>query len=90
MKTDKPLSAQGLETQDNELLMPRGVSYYKEIGDFAIEYFRQHLPFLIEYLKKNIKMTRITYGNDKSTTDYEVDKQSIEDSVNNYFKNEVK
>jgi hypothetical protein len=57
----------------NSLLEKAEEKHKKELIEFA----KLHCKAQLKAILKNVQMTGIAYGNDKSITDYEVDKDSI-------------
>jgi hypothetical protein len=57
------------------------------ISECMIEFAKLHVEAQLKAILKNVQMTGIAYGNDKSITDYEVDKESI---INAYPLDQIK
>ena len=57
----------------NALLEKAKERHKKELIEFA----KLHCEAQLKAILENVQMTGISYGNDKSITDYEVDKDSI-------------
>jgi hypothetical protein len=78
-KRMEQLTSEGL-LKSNHLLIEDGKTceaHTHLVVKQMIEFAKLHCEAQLKAIIENVQMTGISYGNDKSITDYEVDKDSI-------------